>query len=130
MQTLLEILAMIAVVSGTLFAVVGVMGLLRMPDVFCALHAVGKVSVFGTALVSMAAALAGAAPWGKALILILLLVAAAPVLSHAIGAIAYRLSLGRTIDDEQAAQSLTAASPHGDATSPSADEQPSSNTTA
>ncbi|MFP4145281.1 MAG: cation:proton antiporter [Phycisphaeraceae bacterium] len=91
MNDALETLAAISVAAGTFFAVVGVLGMLRLPDVYCRLHAAGKVSVFGTSLLALACLFAGVGVWGRELLLIGLLAVAGPVLSHAIGAAAWRL---------------------------------------
>jgi multicomponent Na+:H+ antiporter subunit G len=86
-------IAIVAVIIGTLFSVVGVVGLVRLPDVYTRMHATGKVATFGVVLLSMAAALVLPSTWGKALILIGVLVLAGPVVSHAIASAAYRLGL-------------------------------------
>ena len=68
----------------------GVLGYLRLPDVYTRLHAVGKVGIFGTVLL-----LLGAVAWtplglGKGLVLIALLLLAGPVTAHALASAAYR----------------------------------------
>jgi multicomponent Na+:H+ antiporter subunit G len=89
----LQVVALVAIFIGCLFSLVGVLGLIRLPDIYTRLHAVGKVSVFGAVLLAMAAALLSAIPIGKALLLITLLVIAGPVVSHAIGSAGYRMGL-------------------------------------
>jgi multicomponent Na+:H+ antiporter subunit G len=93
MNTLLQILALLAVVAGTFFSLIGVIGLIRMPDVYTRLHATGKVGVYGAVLLLVAAALWTPLGWGKALLLIVLLVVSGPVSAHAISSAAYRIGL-------------------------------------
>ncbi len=48
----LQLIALIAVIAGTFFSLVGVLGLVRLPDVYTRLHATGKVGVFGVVFLS------------------------------------------------------------------------------
>jgi multicomponent Na+:H+ antiporter subunit G len=93
METLLQILALLAVIAGTFFSLIGVIGLIRLPDVYTRLHATGKVGVYGAVLLLVAAALWTPLGWGKALLLIVLLMASGPVSAHAISSAAYRIGL-------------------------------------
>ncbi len=85
-----ELLAALLLIFGLFFSVVGIVGLMRMPDVFCRLHASGKVSTLG--LVGLLAGTALLMPETalKALALALFMLITAPVASHAIAAAAYR----------------------------------------
>ncbi|MBK8985985.1 MAG: monovalent cation/H(+) antiporter subunit G [Chloroflexi bacterium] len=78
---------------GTFFSVVGIIGYIRLPDVYTRLHATGKVGVFGVVLLLIAAVAWTPLGWGKGLLLIVLLMVAGPVTSHAIASAAYRLGL-------------------------------------
>jgi multicomponent Na+:H+ antiporter subunit G len=93
------------VIVGTAFSVLGVLGFIRMPDVYTRLHATGKVSVFGVVLLVVAAMALTPLGVGKGLVLILLLVIGGPVTSHAIGSAAHRLGIPMkgAIRDELAA---------------------------
>ncbi len=93
MDTFLALLAIIAVISGTFFSVVGMLGYLRLPDVYTRLHAAGKVGVFGVVLLLVATAAWTPLGWSRAILLILLLMIAAPVSSHAIASAAYRVGI-------------------------------------
>jgi monovalent cation/proton antiporter MnhG/PhaG subunit len=73
METFLQIIAIVAVVTGTCFSVVGVLGYFRLPDVYTRLHATGMVSIFGVVLLLVAAAVHTPVNWGHALVLILFL---------------------------------------------------------
>ncbi|MEM1098264.1 MAG: monovalent cation/H(+) antiporter subunit G [Planctomycetota bacterium] len=86
-------LALVAVVIGTGFSIVGVMGLLRFPDAYSRLHAVGKVSVFAVSILLVAAVVLGVAAIGKAIVLMVFLALAGPVLSHALARAARRVGV-------------------------------------
>ncbi len=93
MDAVLQLTAIIAVIIGTFFSVVGLLGFIRLPDVYSRLHATGKVGVFGVVLLLVAAVAWTPLGWGKALLLILLLMIAGPVTSHAMSSAAYRAGL-------------------------------------
>jgi multicomponent Na+:H+ antiporter subunit G len=104
METLLQAMAILAVLVGTAFSMLGVLGYIRLPDVYTRLHAVGKVGVFGTVLL-----LLGAVAWtplgmGKGLVLVALLLLAGPVTAHALASAAYRIGipLGKPIREDLA----------------------------
>lgn len=88
MTDVLHGLAILATALGTLFSVIGVLGLLRFPDAYARLHATGKVSVFGVTILLVAAMLTNTSSLGKSLVLLLFLVLAGPVLAHALAAAA------------------------------------------
>jgi len=93
MSTVLELVAILAIVTGTLFSLLGVVGLLRFPDVYARLHATGKVGIFGTVLLLVAATIWSPLGWGRGLLLIALLLITGPVAAHAIASAAYRLGI-------------------------------------
>lgn len=95
MNLFLQVTAILAVVVGTLFSVVGVVGFIRLPDVYTRLHATGKVGVFGVVFLLVAAAFGEPLGWGRGLFLILLLVITGPATAHAIGSAANRIGLPR-----------------------------------
>lgn len=104
MEAVLQVIAILAVMAGTAFSVLGVLGYVRLPDVYTRLHAVGKVGVFGTVLL-----LVGVVVWtplglGRGLVLIALLLLAGPVMAHALASAAYRVGipLGQAIRDDLA----------------------------
>lgn len=92
-EAILQLVAAVLVIIGTAFSVLGVLGLIRLPDVYTRLHATGKVSVFGVVLIAGAAMFALPQSLGKAVVLVLLLLVAGPVVSHAISSAAYRLGI-------------------------------------
>jgi multicomponent Na+:H+ antiporter subunit G len=95
METILQIGVITAVLIGTAFSIIGVLGYYRLPDVYTKLHASGKVGVFGVVLLLIATIIASPTNFsgGRGLILIFLLLIAGPVTSHAISSAAYRLGI-------------------------------------
>lgn len=87
------VIAIVAILIGTAFSVIGIFGYIRFPDVYTRLHATGKVSTFGVVLLFIAAALVIPVGWPKAILLIALVLIAGPVVSHAIASAAYRIGL-------------------------------------
>jgi multicomponent Na+:H+ antiporter subunit G len=90
MDTLLDVLGLVALWVGIFFCVVGVVGLVRMPDLYCRLHASGKVSTVGLLGLLLGAALIMPAGALKLLALAIFAVLTLPVGTHAIAAAAYR----------------------------------------
>ena len=93
METILQGLAVLAVLAGTAFSVLGVLGYVRLPDVYTRLHAVGKVGIFGTVLLLLGAVVWTPLGLGKGLVLIALLLLAGPVTAHALASAAYRAGI-------------------------------------
>jgi multicomponent Na+:H+ antiporter subunit G len=112
MDTIPQLIAIIAVVVGTAFSALGVLGFIRLPDVYTRLHATGKVGVFGVVLLLVAAVAWTPLGWSKGLALIIFLLLAGPVTSHALSSTAYRIGIPfatRVRDD--LAESSEGASP-------------------
>lgn len=93
LTTLTYLIAITAVVVGTLFSIVGVLGYIRLPDVYTRLHATGKVGIFGVVLLIVAAVALPTLGWARGLVLIALLLLTGPVTGHAVGSAAYRLGI-------------------------------------
>ncbi len=90
MQAILQVGALLFLVFGTLMSIIGVIGFLRMPDIYTRLHATGKVSVFGLVFLLISAAILTPLDMWKALLLIFFVLMAAPSISHSIASAAYR----------------------------------------
>jgi multicomponent Na+:H+ antiporter subunit G len=58
MPSLLDIIIAIPMLAGTFLIVVTSLGLLRLPDVFCRMHAAGKAGTMGMGLLTLATVLA------------------------------------------------------------------------
>lgn len=91
LTTISYLIAITAVIVGTIFSIIGVLGYIRLPDVYTRLHATGKVGLFGVVLLLVAAVALPTLGWARGLVLIALLLLAGPVTGHAIGSAAYRL---------------------------------------
>ncbi len=94
-MTLNEILAVLALGTGTFFSVVGIIGMIRLPDVYCRIHASGKVATMGIIGLLIGASLLMPAITLKTVALAIFLVITAPVASHAIAAAAHRQGIPR-----------------------------------
>ncbi len=88
---MIEWMAAVLMVAGSLFVLVAAVGVLRLPDVLCRMHAATKAGAFGTALLLVAAALVFASPAAvaKAMLVILFFYVTAPVAGHLLGRAAY-----------------------------------------
>lgn len=102
MQDVLHVLGLLVIWLGVLFSALGVLGMWRLPDVYCRLHASGKVSTLGLCGLLLGTALLMPAATLKVLALAIFSVLSAPVASHAIALAAYRLGvpLRRKVRDE------------------------------
>jgi multicomponent Na+:H+ antiporter subunit G len=89
------LLANILLCLGLLFILAGVVGVLRLPDFYTRLHAMGKCDTLGVTLVLVALAIyAGASLVTVKVLLISLLIGLAnPVATHALGRAAIRSGL-------------------------------------
>lgn len=87
---MLAILGLLGLLLGLSFSLIGVLGSIRLPDVFLRLHAASKISSLGMLglLLGSAALLPATAP--KALALGVFVLVSAPIASQAIARAAYR----------------------------------------
>jgi multicomponent Na+:H+ antiporter subunit G len=118
-----------AIVSGLLlvglvFAFAGSLGLLRLPDIFCRMHATGKSSTVGVSAIVLASFLyfyfsaSEAGPSIKELLTIVFVFLGGPVGAHMIARAAYRSQVPlheRTIVNEWKTIEEDIAEPHRDA---------------
>lgn len=93
LEFILQLIALIAIIVGTLFSISGVLGLIRMPDVYTRLHATGKVGLFGVVFLLIAEVVLTPLVLSKGLVLMVLLVIGGPATSHALGSAAYRAGI-------------------------------------
>lgn len=93
MDLLAYFLALFFLVIGTLFSLIGVVGFIRLPDVYTRLHATGKVSVFGVVFLLAAAILLTPLSLWKGLLLIFFVLMASPSVSHSVASAAYKSGL-------------------------------------
>ncbi|MBL8157403.1 MAG: monovalent cation/H(+) antiporter subunit G [Anaerolineae bacterium] len=85
-----ELLGVIILWSGVIFCVLGIIGLIRFPDVYCRIHASGKVATVG--LIGLLAGTSILMPETtlKAAALALFVVICSPIASHSIAKAAYQ----------------------------------------
>lgn len=113
MHILLDLLTALALIVGLFFMVVGVIGLLRMPDLYNRMHATTKCTTLGILGLSLAAAFnltrheeaLPAVILTKITLLILFQFVAAPVGAHLLGKAAHMVKVrqdANTLDDELA----------------------------
>jgi multicomponent Na+:H+ antiporter subunit G len=93
MEIIFQIAAIFFLIVGTLFSVIGVIGFIRMPDVYTRLHATGKVSVFGIVFLLLAAIILTPLSLWKGLLLIFFVLMASPSVPHSVASAAYRTGL-------------------------------------
>ncbi|GAB4481454.1 MAG: monovalent cation/H(+) antiporter subunit G [Anaerolineae bacterium] len=86
----MQLVGLIVLWMGVLFSVIGVIGLIRFPDVYTRLHASGKVSTLGLLGLLVGAALLLPNAVLELLALLVFTVITGPVASHAIGLAAHR----------------------------------------
>jgi multicomponent Na+:H+ antiporter subunit G len=100
-----EIMLILLMGTGTLFMLLSAIGIARMPDLFTRMHAATKVGTVGVSGIVLAAALhfeqmKVAAP---ALLIIVFMLATAPVAAHMIGRAAYEFGVelwkGTVVDE-------------------------------
>lgn len=101
-MSLVDLLGLGALAFGLFFSVVGIIGLIRFPDVYCRIHASGKVATLGLVGLLAASALAMPETALKALALALFVVITSPVASHAIASAAYRTGVPMHTSEEGA----------------------------
>lgn len=86
LDTARDLLSWAAILSGSLFILVGTLGLLRLPDVFTRLHGVGMTDTLGAALL-IVGMLLQTTSWLVAVKLVLIVVfmfITSPTTSHAL----------------------------------------------
>lgn len=93
MSLILDIVTGLLLLAGGGFTVVAAVGVVRMEDVFVRMHASTKAATLGLGLVVAALALTveSAAMIEKAIALILLVLATAPVSAHLVGRAVWRV---------------------------------------
>lgn len=91
----LTVIAHVLLTLGFFFIVTGAVGIVRFPDFFTRLHAMGKTDTLGVALMALGlAVLEGPTLHGMKILLIILFVGLAnPTATHALGRAAHRAGL-------------------------------------
>jgi multicomponent Na+:H+ antiporter subunit G len=104
---LIEVITSLLLVIGALFTFAGSLGLLRLPDIFCRMHATGKSSTLGVSSIVLASfvyfAASDSGPSIKELLTIVFVFLGGPVGAHMIARAAFRSQVplhDRTIVNE------------------------------
>lgn len=86
MQAILDILSWAAILAGGVICIVGAIGMLRLPDVFCRMHGASLIDTLGIGLILLGLALQNGFDLGLAkLVLIFLFVLfTSPTATHAL----------------------------------------------
>lgn len=90
MDMLLQGIGAFFIIIGTIFSVLGVVGILRLPDTYTRLHASGKTSTLGVVFICLGTAFIIPNAILKLLALVVFIIFSAPVGSHAIAAAVHR----------------------------------------
>lgn len=108
-MTIQEMLGLVGLVFGLFFSLVGIVGLVRFPDVYCRIHASGKVATLGLVGLLAASALLMPETALKAVALALFVVITSPVASHAIASAAYRQGVSANLSQDDLAHPPSSA---------------------
>jgi multicomponent Na+:H+ antiporter subunit G len=96
-----DILGAVLILIGVVFSVLGVIGILRLPDTYSQLHASGKTSTLGVVFICLGTAFLRPSAILELLALSIFVIFSGPVGSHAIAAAVHR---GTGIRNEEAQQ--------------------------
>lgn len=90
-----DVIAAILISIGLLFDLFGVIGLIRMPDVYCRLQAATKCTTLGTCSILLGVFVqSGTAPTGiRALLCIFFIMLTAPTAAHALSRAAHKFGV-------------------------------------
>ena len=86
---MMTIISGILLISGALFVLIAAIGVVRMPDIYCRMHAATKAGAFGASLILLALCVAMPSPrvWIQSILIIAFFYLTAPVAAHLIGRI-------------------------------------------
>ena len=120
-RSLIEVIVSLLLLVGLVFTFAGSLGLLRLPDIFCRMHATGKSSTVGVSVIVLASftyfSASEAGTSIKELLTIVFVFLSGPVGAHMIARAAYRTRVplhDRTIVDEWKMVEEDIAHPHRD----------------
>lgn len=84
---MMTIISGILLISGALFVLIAAIGVVRMPDIYCRMHAATKAGAFGASLILLALCVAMPSPrvWIQSILIIAFFYLTAPVAAHLIG---------------------------------------------
>lgn len=102
---IVEIVAVILLIGGSLLMLFASIGLLRMPDIYMRMHATTKSSSLGILFMLIAISLIFPAPgvWLKAMATLIFIFLTVPIASHLIGRVAHNMQIPKwdgTVKDD------------------------------
>lgn len=106
----MDLVGVIFLWFGVAFCIIGMIGVLRLPDVYSRLHSSGKVALLGVFGFLVASGVVMPETAARAVVLFLFLLFSSPVASHAIAAAAYQMGVplykpeGKKVRDDLAPQ--------------------------
>jgi multicomponent Na+:H+ antiporter subunit G len=99
---IVDVLSWVLIVSGSIFVIIGGIGVLRLPDFYTRIHAAGMTDTMGTWLILIGLMLQ--AGWtlvlAKLAFLLFFMVATSPLASHALAKAAYLRDLAPMLGPE------------------------------
>jgi multicomponent Na+:H+ antiporter subunit G len=92
LDTIGQVLIAVLLLTGSLLALLAALGLHRLPDVFCRMHAATKPGTLGLLCIALAVGVSVGAPGAvvKLLLVVVLQFLTSPVAAHMVGRAAYR----------------------------------------
>ena len=86
MEVVLDIVSWVSIVSGGVLCIIGAVGIIRLPDVYCRMHAAGIIDTIGVGLIFLG--LAFQAGWSltlaKLLMILIFILYTSPTSCHAL----------------------------------------------
>jgi len=112
----IDILSSVSIGLGILALLIGALGLVRLPDVYCRIHAVGMMDTAGAGLIILGMVLhAGLTLVSAKLVLIgVFMFFTSPIATHAVAQVAHKMGVvpvGRIIDDSPGKRAKTSSAP-------------------
>jgi multicomponent Na+:H+ antiporter subunit G len=113
-QLLISILSGFFILLGVLALLIGALGLLRLPDVYCRIHAVGMIDTAGASFIILGLAIHEGVSLVtvKLLFIGIFLFFTSPIATHAVAQVAHKsgvVPVGRNLVTTKAAKKPTAA---------------------
>ena len=113
-QLLVSVLSGFFILLGVLALLIGALGLLRLPDVYCRIHAVGMIDTAGASLIILGLAIHEGVSLVtvKLLFIGILLFFPSPIATHAVAQVAHKsgvVPVGRNLVTAKAAKKPAAA---------------------
>jgi multicomponent Na+:H+ antiporter subunit G len=102
MEQVLDILSWVCLITGSVFCMIGGLGLLRLPDFYSRMHGAGITDTLGAGLVLVGLMFQGGGPLVTVKLVMILIIAliASPTSTHALAKAAYKSGLKPSLPNE------------------------------